>query len=111
MLNQTEGRAQRLIDQCQQKTQTQSFAEISEIEFPETRGGIETQTISDELQNIQEQLNTQANRLDEFREAMIQILISPLVDQDDDATGEEFEQSVNKQSEGLCDFLNNKIYR
>lgn len=64
------------------------------------QGGIETRTIIEEFETILEELNVQANHLDEWREIMVQILISPLVDQDECATGEEFEESVNKQSEG-----------
>ena len=64
------------------------------------QGGIEIHTISENLQSILDELNVQANHLDEWREIMVQILISPLVDQDEDATGEEYEESINKQSEG-----------
>ena len=95
-----EGKAQRLINQCKQKAKHQAFVEIPELALPDVQGSIETRTISMELQSILEELNVQANHLDEWREIMIQILISPLVDQDEDATGEEFEESVNKQSEG-----------
>lgn len=91
------------------KAKHQTFVEIPELSLPEVRGSIETRTVSGELQSILEELNVQANHLDEWREIMIQILISPLVDQDEDATGEEFGESINKQSEGkIC--LQSLIY-
>lgn len=74
---------------------------IPEMALSELKGGIETQTVSEELQVIQAELNSQADHLDEWREEMVQIIMTPLVDQDGDAKGDEFEESVNQQSKGL----------
>ncbi|KAF8468979.1 SNF2 family N-terminal domain-containing protein [Kalaharituber pfeilii] len=78
------------------------LTETEKMTILELRGGIETQTILEELQSIQDELNVQANHLDGWREQLIQILITPLVDQNEDAKGDEFEESVNKQAEGFA---------
>lgn len=78
----------------------QSFAVIPESKSTEQRG-IETRTIVAALEEICEALDAQANQLDDWREHVIQLLLKPLVDEEEDVTGEEYEQSTREQDEIL----------
>jgi E3 ubiquitin-protein ligase SHPRH len=87
---------QRLADAAS----TQSFTTITEL--PEVRGvGIESRSILEGLDELYMFLNDQANQLDEWREQVVQLLLKPLVDEDDEAeiTGEEYEESTQLQSD------------
>ena len=63
--------------------------------------GIETASISYNLEELYGALNTQANLLDELREKLIEIVTRPLVDNDDEleTKGDEFEDSTKVQEE------------
>ncbi len=79
---------------------TQSFADIPELKALDHRG-IESRSIGDAFDNLCAVLDAQANQLDDWREAVIQLLLRPLVDEDKDVeiTGEEYEESTKLQEE------------
>src|SRR5690606_38251973 len=78
----------------------QAFAAIPDAYVEPTKGGIEKQSISDELVDITEALNTQAELLDSWREKVVEVLVSKLIDSDSDTTtGEEYELSVKQQDQ------------
>jgi len=79
----------------------QNFAVIPES-TPSDLKGIESRPIVDALQEIYGALNDQANQLDEWRERVIQMLLKPLVDEEnEEITGEEYEESTKLQDEIL----------
>ncbi|KAI0885265.1 SNF2 family N-terminal domain-containing protein [Annulohypoxylon maeteangense] len=88
------------IAKAQDKAKSQSFAEIPEIEFPDYHG-LESRKFLETFQMLAEVLNQQADLVDEWRETIIQMLVRPLVDEDDEAeiTGEEYEDSTKLQDE------------
>ncbi|KAI2641841.1 SNF2 family N-terminal domain-containing protein [Hypomontagnella submonticulosa] len=93
-------KAASLIGKILEKAKTQSFAEIPEMEFPEFHG-IESRRALDNFQMLSETLNEQANLIDEWREAIIQLLSRPLVDSENESeiTGEEYEDSTKIQDD------------
>ncbi|KAI0379929.1 SNF2 family N-terminal domain-containing protein [Hypomontagnella monticulosa] len=100
MLQDAREKATSLIAKILEKAKTQSFAEIPEIEFPEFHG-IESRRALDNFQMLGEALNEQANLIDEWREAIIQMLSQRLVDgeNDEEITGEEYENSTKIQDD------------
>jgi E3 ubiquitin-protein ligase SHPRH len=66
----------------------QQFVEIPELKHSEFSGGIVTRKIFERLQPLVDQMNEQANRMDEWREKIIQKLRLPLLDQTVDPDGE-----------------------
>lgn len=67
--------------------------------------GLESRTLIEQLEELYEILNDQANQLDEWREQVVQILLEPLVDQDEEGverTGEEFSDSTKLQDKLLA---------
>ena len=79
----------------------QSFAVIPEF-TPVDQKGIESRRIADALEELGGALDEQACQLDDWREHVIQLLLKPLVDEEnDETTGEEYEQSTKMQDEIL----------
>jgi hypothetical protein len=64
------------------------FAEIPEILHSQFAGGILTTKILERLMSLVDQMNSQANQIDEWREHVIQRLRLPLLDQGVDPDGE-----------------------
>ncbi|KIH94500.1 E3 ubiquitin-protein ligase SHPRH [Sporothrix brasiliensis 5110] len=98
-------RAMRFMADLAGKAGTQGFVEIPETEFAKPEG-IEGRRISDELDHLAEVLSTQAAQMDAWREAVIQLLLKDLVDDDEDKageaveiTGDEYEDSTKVQDE------------
>ncbi|RPA80098.1 hypothetical protein BJ508DRAFT_415585 [Ascobolus immersus RN42] len=98
LLSETESKAQQYITQLSKMAENQSFATIPDAHSEQGRGGIEKQSIADELTDITEALNSQAELLDGWREKVVEVLVTKLIDSDsDDTTGEEYELSVQQQ--------------
>lgn len=82
----------------------QSFAEIPEFKTDLSNAGLMSRRIIDQLESLASALDAQANTLDEWREHTIQLLLRPLVDEDEgiEVTGEEYEESTKHQDEIFC---------
>ncbi|KAL1902714.1 hypothetical protein Sste5346_001157 [Sporothrix stenoceras] len=105
ILAENRSRAMRFMDDLAGKAGTQGFVEIPEAEFAKPEG-IEGRRISEELDHLAEVLSTQAAQMDAWREAVIQLLLKDLVDDDEDKagetveiTGDEYEDSTKVQDE------------
>ena len=88
------------MDKIEAAAATQSFIVIPELK-PTDQRGIESRAIVDAFEELCGTLNDQAELLDDWREAAIQLLLKPLVDEDnnDEITGEEYEESTKLQEE------------
>lgn len=101
ILQESHGKAKKLMDGLVADAENQSFVVIPESQ-PAGKSGIESRKIAEAFEEICGALDEQANQLDEWREHVIQLLIKPLVDEEtDDITGEEYEQSTREQDEIL----------
>lgn len=105
ILAENRSRAMRIMADLAGKAGTQGFVEIPEAEFAAPEG-IEGRRISDELDHLAEVLSAQAAQMDAWREAVIQLLLKDLVDDDEDKageaveiTGDEYEDSTKVQDE------------
>ncbi|TGJ86165.1 hypothetical protein E0Z10_g2588 [Xylaria hypoxylon] len=88
----------KLIERLRERANAQSFVEIPEIITSDSHG-IESDRIAADLKTFSESLNEQADVIDEWREHVIQLLLKPLVDAEDEEeiTGEEYEDSTKVQ--------------
>ncbi|KAK0109573.1 hypothetical protein ONS95_002259 [Cadophora gregata] len=95
------GKADKLMKKVSRRATTQSFAQIPEFQTEPAKGGIESRRISQNLDTLAAALDAQANVLDEWREATIQFLLRPLVDEEQgiEITGDEYEESTKTQDE------------
>lgn len=98
ILRESNRKATRLMNKISRKASTQSFAEMPEL-FTSPQKGIETGRIVDNLEVLYGELNAQANVIDDWREEVVQLLLRPLVDEEDDVetTGEELGDSAKFQ--------------
>ncbi|KAI0430825.1 SNF2 family N-terminal domain-containing protein [Xylaria sp. FL1042] len=88
----------KLIEKLRDRANAQSFVEIPEVITSDLHG-IESGRITDELHTLGASLNEQADIIDDWRERIIQLLLKPLVDAEDEEeiTGEEYEDSTKVQ--------------
>ncbi|KAF5693919.1 hypothetical protein FDENT_1611 [Fusarium denticulatum] len=100
ILQESHHKATRLMAKVAQKASEQSFVEIPELTVDEERG-IESGRIVDDLEALYNELNDQANVIDEWREHLVGLVLKPLVDEEDDAetTGDEYGESAKIQDE------------
>ncbi|KAG9255237.1 SNF2 family N-terminal domain-containing protein [Emericellopsis atlantica] len=80
----------------------QKFTEIAELPT-ELHGGIESSRVAGDLEALHGAMNEQANVIDQWREHAVQLLLKPLMDQDEDpgleTTGEEMGDAAKMQEE------------
>src|SRR5690625_4669705 len=78
---------------------SQSFVTIPELAVPKREVGLESRNLLEQLEELYDVLNEQANQIDTWREEVIQVLLQPLVDDDEgvERTGEEFLESTQMQ--------------
>lgn len=96
ILEEARKKALRLMRKIQKWALDQSFVVIPESKVLDQRG-IESRTVVENLEILAAELNDQADQLDTWREEVIQLLLKPLVDEDDhdvELTGEEYENST-----------------
>lgn len=105
ILQETFKKANGFMTKIKQTAASQTFTEIPELVVKSDRG-IESAKVIDGLDMLYEELNEQANTLDEWREQVIQLLLKPLVDEEDDVemTGEELVDSAKFQDDLLVYF-------
>lgn len=83
-------RANHFIKRLNDMVDGQHFVEIPELKQSDFSGGILSREILRRLQSFVDQMNAQANELDDWREKVIQRLRLPLLDQTADPDGEFF---------------------
>ena len=101
LLHESHTRAQRQIQKIDSKIKSRLFAQISNIRELEDYGGIENRRVLDMMDQISDVLNKQASQLNEWRKKVVDILLLPLVDEDEgkETTGDEYEDSTKAQDE------------
>ncbi|KAG8421882.1 hypothetical protein J3458_003718 [Metarhizium acridum] len=98
ILGESNRKATRLMNRIARKAATRTFVNIPELStIPEK--GIESSRIVDDLDILYGELNEQADIIDGWREEVLQLLLKPLVDEDEDVetTGEELGDSAKFQ--------------
>ncbi|KAG5931901.1 hypothetical protein E4U60_005715 [Claviceps pazoutovae] len=103
ILRECHDKATRFMDTIRRKASQQSFAEIPEL-VGNPRKGIESGLLVSNLEVLYEQLNAHANVIDEWREEVVQLLLRPLVDEDDEAAGSDTDAATD-QAEGTGEEL------
>ncbi|KAI0502986.1 SNF2 family N-terminal domain-containing protein [Xylaria bambusicola] len=88
----------KLLEKLRDRANKQSFVEIPEIVVSDLHG-LQSGRIAEDLQNLGASLNEQADVIDVWRETIIQLLLKPLVDaeDEDEITGEEYGNSTMVQ--------------
>lgn len=92
------------MSKLSRRASSQEFAQIPEMSVKIPKGGLTSTRIAETLENLATVLDEQANTLDDWREAAIQSLLRPLVDEEatEEITGDEYEQSTKTQDEMIA---------
>jgi E3 ubiquitin-protein ligase SHPRH len=100
ILRESYRKANRHMTRIAKKASKQTFAEVPELTV-KTEKGIESGRVVDRLEVLYGELNEQANIMDEWRENIVQLLLRPLLDEEDDVetTGEELMDSAKFQDD------------
>ncbi|KAF2854906.1 ATP-dependent DNA helicase [Plenodomus tracheiphilus IPT5] len=98
LLKESKGRAQQ---QMAKVSFRKPFHQIASIDDLPGLGGIEARKILETMDNISDFLNAQAEQIQAWRMRIVNILLLPLVDDDDDKdiTGDEYDDSLKAQDE------------
>ncbi|MCJ1471859.1 hypothetical protein MMC13_000500 [Lambiella insularis] len=100
MLAETQKKADGLMLSIKVKASTQAFTQIPNFSSSSIAGGIESRNVLSKLADLSDMINEQAEIVDEWREKMIELLLLPLVDQEDsELKGDEYETSTKQQDE------------
>jgi E3 ubiquitin-protein ligase SHPRH len=91
-------RAQRQMSKIESR---KPFHQIPRIDDLPDFGGIESRQVLDTMDNLSDYLNAQADQIQMWRMKIVDILLLRLVDDDDDQeiTGEEYDESLKAQDE------------
>lgn len=100
ILRESYRKANRHMTRIAKKASKQLFAEVPELTVKAEKG-IESGRVVDRLEVLYGELNEQANIMDEWRESVVQLLLRPLLDEEDDVetTGEELMDSAKFQDD------------
>ncbi|KAI0167265.1 SNF2 family N-terminal domain-containing protein [Pestalotiopsis sp. NC0098] len=99
ILQETHNKASLYMREISKKAKKQSFVEIPEFTGPD-KSGLESRRHVEEYIHLIGVMDEQANLVDQLREHVIQLLLKPLVDQEEDEiTGEEYENSTKIQND------------
>ena len=100
MLFESQSKADALITKINNRVKTQPFVNIPKIVPTFHYGGVESRLILDRLQRLIAIMDDQAKQLSEWREKTVQLLVIPLVDEEQiDLQGNEYETSTKQQDE------------
>ena len=100
MLAEIQGKADILMDVVRMKASKRGFVQIPNPTIEFSSGGIESRNIMERLDDLCESINRQAKIVDEWRKKMVELLLLPLVDQEEtELQGDEYEKSTKQQDE------------
>ena len=98
MLTETQAKADGFMNTIRERSKAKEFASIPNFKDIPVSGGIESRDTIQRAQRLFDVLNRQTETLDEWREELKNLLLMPLVDQDDDELqGDEYETSTKQQ--------------
>jgi E3 ubiquitin-protein ligase SHPRH len=98
LLRESQNRAQQQMHKISSK---KPFHQVPLITDLPDLGGIETKKVLDMMDEVSDLLNEQAAQLEKWRQKVVEILLLPLVDEDEgkETTGDEYEDSTKVQDE------------
>ncbi|KAF2090657.1 hypothetical protein K490DRAFT_3522, partial [Saccharata proteae CBS 121410] len=92
-------KAERTMQTIRKKVESETWVKITDMPAFEDYGGIENYRVLEHLDKVQRILNRQGAQLDKWRGKVVRNLLLPLVDEDEEAKGDEYEESTKAQDE------------
>ncbi|KAF2239380.1 hypothetical protein EV356DRAFT_515576 [Viridothelium virens] len=101
LLRDAHSKSEKLMRILHRNKKQSSFTRIPQIPTIEEVGGIENRKVLQKVDKLVEVLNDQTSQLLKWRSTIVDILLQPLVDEEEgpDTTGEEYEDSTKLQDE------------
>ncbi|KAI9714483.1 MAG: hypothetical protein M1820_000444 [Bogoriella megaspora] len=101
ILREANTKAEKLMRTLHRSKKLGSLTKLAKLHNVESTGGIENRKIKPKLDNIVDLLDRQSSQLEEWRVKIVELLLQPLVDEEQglDTTGEEYEDSTKQQDE------------
>lgn len=103
LLREAHNKAETLMCRVNERVSAKSLVDIPEISPLRNRGGIESRTIFERLDNMITIMQKQATQINEWRDKTVRLLLLTLVDEEEtDLQGDEYETSTKQQDEVRC---------
>ncbi|KAL9095658.1 MAG: hypothetical protein Q9165_002090 [Trypethelium subeluteriae] len=101
LLRDAHSKSEKLMRILYRNKKQSSFTRIPQISAIEEGGGIENRKVLQKVDRLVEILNNQTSQLVKWRSTIVDILLQPLVDEEEglDTTGDEYEDSTKLQDE------------
>ncbi|KAF2454894.1 SNF2 family N-terminal domain-containing protein [Lineolata rhizophorae] len=101
LLRDVSSRAEKCMQEIHNRSKNDAWAKLNEVPLLDDLGGIENRKLLDAMDDLTDLLNRQQEQLVAWRQKVIDILLLPLVDEDEgkETTGEEYEDSTKAQDE------------
>jgi E3 ubiquitin-protein ligase SHPRH len=100
ILKEASSKVENLMAKIHSKAKKQEFTQIPNFRPLAFSGGIESRNLLMRLGDLCEAVNVQAEIIDEWREKLVELLLQPLVDQEEvEIQGDEYESSTKQQEE------------
>lgn len=103
LLREAHNKAETLMSRVNEMVDAKSMVKIPHVSPLQNRGGIESRTIFERLNDMIEVMHSQATQIDEWRDKTTELLLLTLVDEEEtDLQGDEYETSTRQQDEVRC---------
>ncbi|KAI1976973.1 hypothetical protein LOZ51_006526 [Ophidiomyces ophidiicola] len=101
MLAETSHRVNKRLNVIREKAERKAFIQIPYLTADLRPGGIESRRVLERLENFSDVVNRHATTLQKWRTHMVQLILRPLVDEEDGTNlqGDEYESSTKVQEE------------
>ncbi|OZJ04165.1 hypothetical protein BZG36_03117 [Bifiguratus adelaidae] len=97
ILAESEMKVYNMLRQLGPRFQERHVGSELDFRYSTTRGGLLSSDIIVRIDDLAEKLNAQRRIIEDWREQMIKLLLTKLVDQDADPDGEEYQESLDMQ--------------
>ncbi|TKA56565.1 hypothetical protein B0A49_11991, partial [Cryomyces minteri] len=101
LLRESHKKAERLMRKIQQHKTLNTFTQLPNLPTLQNAGGIENRKILEKMDILGDVLDEQATQLNAWRAKIVDLLLKPLVDEEEglETTGDEYEDSTKQQDE------------
>jgi len=102
LLKESTAKVDLLIKELEQRSVDTNLSNATNLTAVQGNGGIENRRVLEKAEDLADIMLAQTKLLVEWRTKITELLCKPLVDKEDEATGDEYEESTKQQDEMYC---------
>ena len=102
ILQESTAKVDNIIIALQERKVDSSLTGTASLTTMQGHGGIESRRVLTKAEQLEDIMSAQTDLLGKWRTKITELLCKPLVDKEDEATGEEYEESTKQQDEMYC---------